>query len=63
LSGRALAILQEMQSARQGTEDSAYVFLGPSRGKPLSNMAFLMLLRRMELKDLTVHGFRVTFKT
>jgi hypothetical protein len=26
-------------------------------------MAFLMLLRRMELDDLTVHGFRATFKT
>jgi integrase len=26
-------------------------------------MAFLMLLRRMDLDDLTVHGFRATFKT
>jgi integrase len=26
-------------------------------------MAFLMLLRRMELEGLTVHGFRATFKT
>jgi integrase len=26
-------------------------------------MAFLMLLRRMGLDDLTVHGFRATFKT
>jgi integrase len=26
-------------------------------------MAFLMLLRRMELENLTVHGFRATFKT
>ena len=26
-------------------------------------MAFLMLLRRMGLEDLTVHGFRATFKT
>jgi integrase len=26
-------------------------------------MAFLMLLRRMEITDLTVHGFRATFKT
>ena len=28
--------------------------------KPLSNMAFLMLLRRMERSDLTAHGFRST---
>jgi integrase len=63
LSARALAILQEMQAVRQGDDDKAYVFPGPRRGKPLSNMAFLMLLRRMALKDLTVHGFRATFKT
>jgi integrase len=30
---------------------------------PLSNMAFLMLLRRMGRGDLTAHGFRATFKT
>ena len=29
----------------------------------LSNMAFLMLLRRMGRGDLTAHGFRATFKT
>jgi hypothetical protein len=32
-------------------------------GKPLSNMAFLMLLRRMGRGDLTAHSFRATFKT
>jgi integrase len=52
-----------MQAARQGDDSNAYVFPGPQRGKPLSNMAFLMLLRRMEPEDLTVHGFRATFKT
>ena len=38
----------------------------PERRKPatpLSNMAFLMLLRRMGRGDLTAHGFRATFKT
>lgn len=63
LSPRALAILQEMQPARLTDDRNAYVFLGPRPGKPLSNMAFLMLLRRMGLDDLTVHGFRATFKT
>ena len=63
LSARVLTILQDMQASRQGNDDNAYVFPGPKRGKPLSNMAFLMLLRRMELKNLTVHGFRATFKT
>jgi integrase len=63
LSARALAILQEMQTVRHGDDGNGYVFPGPKLAKPLSNMAFLMLLRRMELEDLTVHGFRATFKT
>jgi len=60
LSPRAVAILDEMQAARA---DDAYVFPGGKVGKPLSNMAFLMLLRRMGRGDLTAHGFRATFKT
>jgi integrase len=63
LTPRALAILGDIQSARPSEDGDAYVFPGPRAGKPLSNMAFLMLLRRMELGDLTVHGFRATFKT
>lgn len=66
LSARALAILEEMKALRQLAEgqDSvdAFVFLGAKRGQPLSNMAFLMLLRRMERNDLTAHGFRSTFR-
>jgi integrase len=63
LSPRALAILDEVRAARQGADNNSYVFPGPKPGMPLSNMAFLMLLRRMGLDDLTVHGFRATFKT
>ena len=63
LHPRALAILGEMQSARQSDDGNAYVFPGPKPGTTLSNMAFLMLLRRMRLDDLTVHGFRATFET
>jgi integrase len=61
LSGRALAILEEMQTHRHG--DDGFVFPGGKVGKALSNMAFLMLLRRMKHEDLTAHGFRATFKT
>src|SRR5262249_46601514 len=43
--------------------DSAIVFPGRRAGEPLSNMAFLMALRRMGYDDLTAHGFRATFKT
>jgi integrase len=39
---------------------SDYIFPGRNIRKPLSNMAFLMALRRMEL-DVTAHGFRSTF--
>jgi integrase len=61
LSAHALAILEEMQAHRHA--DDGFVFPGGKTGKPLSNMAFLMLLRRMNRGDLTAHGFRATFKT
>ena len=35
-----------------------FVFTGRSRAKPLSNMVFLMTLRRMHRADITVHGHR-----
>ena len=37
-----------------------YVF--PSNAKGLSNMAMLSLLRRMNRTNITVHGFRSTFR-
>jgi integrase len=64
LSKRALAILGNMtagHAAGQG-ETEGFVFPGAKRGAPLSNMAFLMLLRRMGRDDLTAHGFRSTFR-
>lgn len=39
-----------------------FLFPGQSSHKPLSNMAMLMLLRRMEIEDVTVHGFRSSFR-
>ena len=38
------------------------LFQGAKEGKPLSNMAMLTVLRRMKRTDLTVHGFRSTFR-
>jgi integrase len=61
LSARAVAILQQMQDDCRGP--GTFVFPGPTPGRPLSNVAFLRLLRRMGLHDLTVQGFRATFKT
>jgi integrase len=40
--------------------DSEYVF--SNKGKSMSNMAFLALLKRMERADVTTHGFRSTFR-
>jgi integrase len=61
-----LKILSEMEKLRpeDDHDGAAYVFPGSRPGKPLSGMAMLMLLRRMGygIGDLTVHGFRSTFK-
>lgn len=39
-----------------------HVFPGNGVGKPLSGMAMTMQLRRMNRGDITVHGFRSTFR-
>ena len=41
---------------------SKYVFEGQKRHHPLSNMALLMLLRRLGCTGVTVHGFRSAFR-
>jgi len=38
-----------------------FIFSGRG-GRPLSNMAMTMVLRRMDLGQFTVHGFRSTFR-
>ncbi|MCP4781237.1 MAG: integrase arm-type DNA-binding domain-containing protein [Hyphomicrobium sp.] len=58
LSPRCLAILRRATQLSDGGE---YVFCGRSAEKTLSNMALLMVLRRMDL-DVTVHGFRSAFR-
>jgi len=58
LSERALAILKKLFETRIG----GLVFPGLRDGKPLSNTAMEMLLRRMDQDDVTVHGFRSAFR-
>lgn len=58
LSDAALAVLRPLQAARA----SDFVFFGQQPDKPLSEMAMLMLLRRMGRADVVVHGFRSTFR-
>ncbi len=58
LGDQALALLRKMAAIRMGD----YVFPGQRKGRPLSNMAMKMVLRRMNV-DVTPHGFRSTFRT
>ena len=58
LSNRAMTILHQMREL-PGDE---FIFPGGKAKRPLSGMAFLMLLRRMKRDDLTAHGFRSTFR-
>ncbi len=57
LTGEMLAILEPLKGLQ-----SEYVFEGQKRHHPMSNMAMLMLLRRMQIEKATVHGFRSTFR-
>lgn len=59
LSKAALSVLKAVQEADLSDE---FVFPGTRPKKPLSNMAFLQLLKRMKRADLTSHGFRSTFR-
>ena len=58
LSDASMAVLEPLNQLAQ----SEWVFPGQKPGKPLSIMAMEMLLRRMNRKDITVHGFRSSFR-
>ncbi|MBF0283718.1 MAG: integrase arm-type DNA-binding domain-containing protein [Magnetococcales bacterium] len=58
LSNSALSLLETMADLRMGE----YAFPGQNSHKPMSQMAMMMLLRRMRHGDFTVHGFRSTFR-
>ena len=65
LSQHACEILRNQLALRKGQQrdaDADYVFPGRKSSQPLSNMALLQLLKRMNRSDLTVHGFRSTFR-
>ena len=59
LSERAVVLLKALP--REAGQDP-FVFTGGRVGKPMSNMGMLKLLERMGRMDLTVHGFRSTFR-
>jgi integrase len=56
LSDRAVELLEALP--RSGD----LVFEGARGGRAISDMAMTMLLRRMTRGDITVHGFRSTFR-
>ena len=59
LSKPALAILKHLH--RQARPPC--VFPGRKDGKPLTSMAMLLTLRRMNRDDITTHGFRSSFRS
>jgi len=58
LSDRLLKIVKKMADSRK----SEFVFPGLIANQPLSSMALGMMLRRMQVADATVHGFRSAFR-
>lgn len=60
LSTHAKAILTTMEELKLG--DTNVVFPGIRDRKPLSDMTLTAVLKRMERTDITVHGFRSTFR-
>ncbi len=57
LTEQMLAIVKPFKALR-----SEVVFEGQKRHRPMSNMAMLMLLRRMKVEGVTVHVFRSAFR-
>ena len=61
LSDPAVLILTAL-AKESGAQPNAYVFASSQPDRPLSGMSMAMLLRRMKVLGITVHGFRSTFR-
>jgi integrase len=59
LSDAVMSVLMTVKAESGGGE---YVFAGRKANTPLTNMACLATLKRMDRGDITVHGFRSTFR-
>lgn len=59
LSAPAIAVLKRIKKEYEADD---FVFPGGMVGKPLSSGGMMSVLKRMGLHDLTVHGFRSTFR-
>ena len=60
LSLQALDILTRAHEMR--TKNAGFFFPGKKKDAGLSNMSLLAVLKRMKRQDLTVHGFRSSFR-
>lgn len=61
LSPPAVALLRRLHD-EGGVRPEAFVFPGPEAGKPLGENGMSTVLKRMGATDITVHGFRSTFR-
>ncbi|NIZ14065.1 site-specific integrase [Phaeobacter sp. HF9A] len=60
LTDATLALIGQRAAS---TPDDALIFSSEAKpGKPISDMSMTAVLRRMERNDITVHGFRSTFR-
>lgn len=57
LTTEALAVLEKVRGL-----DKELVFPGQKRGRPMSDATLAAVLKRMKRADVTVHGFRSTFR-
>jgi integrase len=57
LSGQAITILNQCKGF-----DETFIFPSATSGKPMSDMVFSSLYKRMGLQGLTTHGFRSSFR-
>ncbi len=59
LSTQAWNLIKDLETTK---DDGLHVFPGDKSETHLSNMAMSALLKRMDYTDITVHGFRSTFR-
>ena len=62
LTEQALAVLREALVLQVSDNQAAPIFAGQDPARGLSNMTMTIMLRRLGHGDLTVHGFRSTFR-
>lgn len=63
LSKTAIGVLERLIRQGVGSKPTDFIFPGASRGKPLSNMAMLKLIKQVGGDEtLTTHGLRTTFR-